>query len=316
MTSVGEGEVTLRRRSPRVPLPWLWALSIALVACQSPAASTTAGAPSNGGTGSVIAAVPSTSSSPASAGSSERPASSASAAGPSAAPHLTYVALGDSLLFALAKDCEGCSSATIAYGTRLATDLGRPVEVHNLTMHNGLNSAGLRSYLENNTAAGSALEEVVTAVSGADIVTITIGFNDIAFDDGAGAAALVKAFEANLDVILDRVVAARTGRPTILRVTEIYNNGIAPKPAEDPDGPGTGVSFWKPIVEAQNAAICRSAVRHDAICVDIYHAFNGPKGLGSPAALGYLGADGTHPSQKGQDAIAATLIASGYAPLK
>ena len=106
-------------------------------------------------------------------------------------------------------------------------------------------------------------------------------------------------FKANLDAILGRIEALRDGKPTTVLVTQIYNNGGA---------------AWRQIVEAQNDVICEVAQQHDAACVDIYHPFNGPDGSGSPAALGYLGADGTHPSQRGMEVIAAALTESGFPP--
>jgi lysophospholipase L1-like esterase len=61
---------------------------------------------------------------------------------------------------------------------------------------------------------------------------------------------------------------------------------------------------------------CEVAGRHDAVCVDLYAAFNGPDGSIDPVALGYFGPDGTHPNQKGMELIATTLGAAGYEPLR
>jgi lysophospholipase L1-like esterase len=205
------------------------------------------------------------------------------------APHLTYVALGDSLLFAAEEDCDGCTSAAVIYGQQLQDALGMPVEVHNLTMHNSLDSRGLRRYLENGAKIGRVAEDVFRAVASADIVSVTIGFNDFG---GPAPASAVTSFAANLDAILGRIDALREGKPTTVLVTQIYNNG------------GTE---WTPLVEAQNEVICDLAAKHEATCVDIYHAFNGPDGSGSPVALGYLGADQTHPSQRGMEVIADAL---------
>jgi lysophospholipase L1-like esterase len=239
-------------------------------------------------------------------------------ASPSASPTepgLSYVALGDSLLYALYTDCDGCTSAVVGYGAAIAADLKVPVVVHNLTMHNGLNSSGLLGYLEQGASLGLISEDAFTAVAGADIVTVSIGFNDVAFDDRHVADELLQAFESNLDGIVTRIEALRAGKPTLIRLIGIYNNGIAATPATDPDGPDTGIDVWKPIVEAQNKAVCRVAKKHNVECVDLYRPFNGKDGTASPGARGLLGADGVHPSQKGQDAIAAALIAAGWEPL-
>jgi lysophospholipase L1-like esterase len=246
----------------------------------------------------------------------DEPSASTTATPAPDVPHLTYVALGDSLLYALELDCEGCTSAAVIYGKQLETDLGMPVEVHNLTMHNGLTTPGLLKYLETGTRIGRTEENARTAVAAADIVSVTIGFNDSALSDKDNLGPFVKTYASTLDAILDEIDALRAGKPTMVRVTTIYNNGIAERPELDPDGPGTGVSAWKPITEAQNEAICDVAASHQAICVDLYRAFNGRDGLSSPAAQGYLGRDGTHPSQLGMEVIAAALAGVGYAPLR
>ena len=207
-------------------------------------------------------------------------------------PHLTYVALGDSLLFAAEEDCDGCTSAAVIYGQQLQDALDTPVEVHNLTMHNSLDSAGLRRYLEKGAKIGRVAEDTFAAVASADIVSVTIGFNDFGYPAPATA---VTPFAANLDTILGRIRELRGDKATTILVTQIYNNGGA---------------SWTPIVEAQNDVICDLAAKHHATCVDIYHPFNGPDGSGSPAAQGYLGADQTHPSQRGMEVIAEAMAAA------
>lgn len=281
-------------------------VAAALVACGN------AAAPTSGGATGAIAATP-TSAAPATSIPSAAPATVAVT--PSG-PHLTYVALGDSLLYALEEDCNSCTSAAVTYGTKASADLGIPVEVHNLTMHNGLASATLLAYLRQGTQIGRNPEEVRQAVASADIVSVTIGFNDSTMGAADNLAAFTEKYGANLDAILAQIGTLRAGKPTLVLVTDIYNNGIAAQPANDPDGPGTGVDIWKPIVDAQNKVICAVAKAHAALCVDIYHPFNGPKGLSSPDEAGYLGPDGVHPSQLGQDVIAEAMSKVGYGPLR
>lgn len=216
-------------------------------------------------------------------------------------PGLSYVALGDSLLFAAREDCNGCTSAAAMYGEQLATDLETPVNVHNLTMHNSLTSTMLLGYFERGARVGRDPEDLFDAVAGADIISLTIGFNDASSPDPGNIPALVKAFGANLEGILGHIDALRAGKPTAIRVTNIYNNG------------GTS---WTQVVEAMNQVICDVAARHDAVCVDIYRPFMGPDGTSDPVTLGYLGEDRTHPSQLGMEVIAAALIASGPAALR
>jgi lysophospholipase L1-like esterase len=216
-------------------------------------------------------------------------------------PRLRYVALGDSILFAAEGDCDRCESAAVIYGAQASADLGRPVDVFNLTMHNSLTTPRLLEYLTRGARTGRPEADLFDALAGADIVSVTIGFNDLPGPVPLNNEPLMDAYDAQLEAILDRIEKLRDGKPTLLLLTQIYNNG----------GP-----FWTSTVEAQNEVICRVAKRHDAVCVDVYRAFNGADGTASPAALGYLAADDTHPSQLGQEAIAATLNAAGYGPLE
>jgi lysophospholipase L1-like esterase len=139
------------------------------------------------------------------------------------------------------------------------------------------------------------------AIVGADVVSVTIGFNDADNSSATAIPTITKTFEENLEGILDRIQELRAGKRTAIRVTNLYNNG----------GPG-----WAALVEAVNAVTCRVAERHDAICVDVYKAFNGPDGTTDPLALHYLGPDGVHPSQAGMNVIADALAAAGYEPLR
>ena len=218
-------------------------------------------------------------------------------------PRLSYVALGDSILFADEGDCGGgdCTSAAVLYGEKLGAALGLPVDVHNLTMHNSLTSEGLLTYLQRGARFGRVGEDLWDTIAGADVVSVTIGFNDANNRVATQIPKITAAFEANLEGILDKIEELRAGKRTAIRVTNLYNNG----------GP-----TWTPLVEAVNAATCKVAERHGAICVDIYEAFNGADGTGDPITLHYLGPDGVHPSQAGMDAIADVLAAAGYDPLR
>jgi lysophospholipase L1-like esterase len=121
---------------------------------------------------------------------------------------------------------------------------------------------------------------------------------------------------ANLDAILGEIDMRRAGKPTIVRVTNLYN-ALIPEPGQpEPYGdfPGYGATVWREMTETQNEAICRAAEQHAAICVDIYHAFNGPDGTSSSFPL--LGPDMTHPNQLGMDTIAQAIAETGFAPLR
>jgi lysophospholipase L1-like esterase len=164
------------------------------------------------------------------------------------------------------------------------------------------------------------------AVAGADIVIVTIGHNDTpwnATDDdcdgdsptftwaayaGACVTALAARHERELGHVLGTIELLRAGKPTAIRVTTDYNDIIgwpqAPAAATDPS---------VEVLDAFFAATCRAAEAHGAVCVDVYHSFNGSLGRGAAGEL--LAEDYTHPSGIGQRRIADLLIGGGLAPL-
>jgi hypothetical protein len=64
-----------------------------------------------------------------------------------------------------------------------------------------------------------------------------------------------------------------------------------------------------------DAMICRVALAHDAVCVDLAPAFNGPK-LDQAAAAGLINSDGIHGLAAGQDLVAQTIAKAGFSELK
>ena len=160
---------------------------------------------------------------------------------------------------------------------------------------------GLLAYLRHGARFGQDPEDLWDAVSGANVISLTIGFNDTVTPSASAIPRLTELYQEKLDAVMAEIVALRAGKRTAIRVTNIYNNG----------GPS-----WTATVEAMNDVACEVAARYEAVCVDIYTAFNGADGALDPAALGLLGADATHPSQQGMEVIARTLAEAGYEPLE
>ena len=59
------------------------------------------------------------------------------------------------------------------------------------------------------------------------------------------------------------------------------------------------------VYDQWNAMECDRAKAHGFACVDVYHAFNGPKGDKPSGSVNTI--DGAHPSQAGNDLIAGLL---------
>jgi lysophospholipase L1-like esterase len=102
---------------------------------------------------------------------------------------------------------------------------------------------------------------------------------------------------------------ADQGEPTAVRVLTFYNDLIGWPPA--PPGSETASAN---VIDAFNLVICDAAAAHDAECIDVYHAFNGPDGRQPAGDL--LEIDYTHPNQAGHQKMAELLHAAGLAPLE
>jgi lysophospholipase L1-like esterase len=243
---------------------------------------------------------------------------------PSTSRPWSLVVVGDSIPFNSPDDCPGCTGFVDRYAAAITLVTGHPVTVQNLSQHNGLQIDGLLAELANDQPRRVAL-------AGADIVVVSIGFNDIGWirlDDtcdgptpdtepmdwtkytAACGTSSAASFKPKLERIYADIVALRAGKPTILRTTNRYNDAIA---ASWSAGKGEALKGSRAVVEAWNAMACKAAQLNGFVCVDIYHALNGPDGA---KPLGdFVGKDETHPSDRGNEVIAGVLTDVGYAPL-
>lgn len=248
--------------------------------------------------------------------------------GPSVAPsspgvELSLVGLGDSIPGG--HSCEApCRSYVALLGDLAAAALGRPVTVTNLATNDGLTSDGLLQRVQTDASHR-------TAIAGADLVTLQVGFNDwqgSCMFDGLEACLTRNGMTAaaNVGAILDEIAALRDGRPTAIRVVTSYDPYVGTARAsewwgfEEADRAAFEAGFGAALT-AFNASLCAQAAAHDARCVDTRTAVNGPawdqEALPEPApgALVKGGDDHVHPTAAGHELVAATIAALGFDPL-
>lgn len=279
--------------------------------------------------GSAATPSPPLASSVASAAATPSSATSTPAASPSAAPSPTVgpdawllVAIGDSIPFNSPNDCPGCVGFVDRYAAAIRAKTGHEVVVQNLSKHNGLQVDGLLTDLASDPSRK-------TALSDADIIIVGIAHNDVPMNrnddpcDGPNGdnpdwskytkACIAKAaaiFKPKYESVFQQISEMRAGKPTILRAINRYNDWIGwPGGSLSPEG----VTATKLVVDAWSDTICTAAKANGFVCADIYTAFNGPDGLTASGDL--VASDYTHPSDKGNEVIADTLIKLGYAPL-
>jgi lysophospholipase L1-like esterase len=233
---------------------------------------------------------------------------------------LSIVTIGDSIAYAR-ETCDGCPSFTTLFEQMLSDDTSTHVTSQNLSNPAPLISLRLLDRIKNS-------EPLREAVADADIVIVSTGHDDTpwnAIDDGCDGADVVDVLtwklytgpcvvqvaqrhEDELKAILDEVESLRDGEPTAVRVLTDYNDIIGWEHAA-PGSTDTSVE----VLDAFHDATCKAAEAHGAVCVDVYHAFNGADGR--KAAGDLLADDYLHPSAKGQKRIAELLMDAGIAPL-
>jgi lysophospholipase L1-like esterase len=233
----------------------------------------------------------------------------------------SLVVVGDSIAFNSPEDCPGCTGFVDRYAEAIMAETGHPVEVQNLSRHDGLQIDGLLLDLE--TDDFSFRRE---ALAKADIIIVNIAHNDVAWGrdddpcdgptgdnpdwskfDATCAAEAAEIFRPKFERLYAQIVDLRAGKPTIFLTVNRYNDWIG-------DGvPSEAIQATHAVVDAWSAMVCKAATSNGFLCADIYHTFNGADGLqGAPDLLAQ---DFTHPSDKGNEVIAQVLSSSGYAPL-
>jgi lysophospholipase L1-like esterase len=230
-----------------------------------------------------------------------------------------YVALGDSVPFG-AGDVGG-KSFVRTYAHFIEQDTGATVRVHNLAAAGGTSRDLLNQLRQDN--------KVQRLLKGAEIVTISIGGNDLEahigdyVDKRCGGPdnqkcfrAAVTAFKPTWNAILTEILRFRDKDQWVIRVTNDYN----PFPGNARAAANLGKTFgnvFTGYLRQLNAYRCATAERNGIRCADVAKAFNGPETNESAFAKGLIGTDEfAHPSAKGHELIAETLRALGYRPLQ
>jgi lysophospholipase L1-like esterase len=245
--------------------------------------------------------------------------SSSSPMSPPRPATLHLVAIGDSIPFGQ-HFCGGCETFVDLYGAYVKRRIGVPVAVRNLSQDTEINSSDLRREM----LSSSSMRDAVAA---ARIVTVSIGHNDTPWNSstdpchsggypnqtwmdykGACVRRSVDLYRRNLATVLATIQTLRKGQPTLVLVTNDYEDLIG-----DPAVPTSAYQITRNIVAAFAQTTCHVAKVEHAICIDTYQAFNGAHGLANPSSL--LEADHTHPNETGHQLIATLLEKVNLAPI-
>lgn len=251
----------------------------------------------------------------------------------------TYLAMGDSNVYGPAEACGGCTAYPVLLADAIPARTGHPVTLLNASQWNRLTVHKLLDEIRADDWGGSSGAEPWSrlpgaspspraAIAAADIITIQVGFNDLPWldwtdpcsstFDRACEDSVIPRMVADLDAILDEVDALRAGRPTAVRVANLFNDvipgGYDNSQFYSPDVIAQGRTGVKSFVDRLSSAMCRVARRHDAVCLDLYALFNG-RAHRTPVAVGIFTPEFGDINQPGQDLIAEEVLDLGFRPL-
>lgn len=246
----------------------------------------------------------------------------ASSAPASVSSPLPLVVIGDSIPYNSQQDCPSCRGFVSQYADALAKATGREVTSKNRSTHTGATLPDLMEDLPGLQDEITSADAIVVGIAhnsfplneetpcGSPVDRLSGVIKDWSRVNQACATASAQTYRPMYDELFSTVAGWRTGKPTILRTINRYNDWI---------GSGqltlTPEEAAKTVVlhDAWNTMLCESAEASGFTCIDVYHAFNGPDGSKPSGDL--LAADYTHPSQLGNNEIAKLLTAEGFAPL-
>lgn len=236
----------------------------------------------------------------------------------------SLVVVGDSIGYNSPLVCPGCTGFVDRYADAVSDATHHPVEVRNYSQPM-LKVDALLEELETDTFRREAL-------ANADIIVVSIAFNDVPWlrnddpcDGPSGnlpdwskystncAAAAAEAFRPKFESVYAQIAALRSGKPTILRTINRYNDWIGWTGQGGEGVPPEAADATRVVLDAWNSMVCEAAEASYFTCADIYHTFNGRDGLAPSGDL--LAKDYTHPSDKGNEVIASALADLGLAPL-
>lgn len=223
------------------------------------------------------------------------------------APGSPVVGLGDSVMSGSQCDCA-------TFLSTYATELGRLTGLHHDAINlgvDGLTADDLWQSLRTDPATRSA-------VSGADVIVVTVGANDLSpavarFESADGCdesciGAVVEPMERALSDSLDVVHVLR--KPGALVLVTNYWNVYAVGPALEADFGPEWAGFSESMTARANASIAAVTAAHGDTVVDLLAAFGAP--ADQPALLLE---DGDHPNAAGSQRIAEALLAATTHPV-
>ena len=270
----------------------LAAIALFFAACAAPPSTSTPTAQANIATDTAPTATK--------IASPNTPASTATPSGPS----WTYVAFGDSWPYGA--HCNGCRPFPVLYADGLAATTDHRIDFVNLTTNGGTSQSLLKSI--------QTSEKTRDAIMSADIIVIATGGNDfepafnLSMAGNCGGAdqldcfrEVAEGYRLSFNEILTEIEALRKGQPTAIRLVATSNEFLADPGLIEALGADFGKTSGVAITKMNRDVICEITAKHNAECVDLGLALNGPDLL-RPQDVN---------TQEAMQTVADALLASG-----
>ena len=219
-------------------------------------------------------------------------------------PSWTYVAFGDSWPYGA--HCNGCRPFPVLYADGLAATTDHRIDFVNLTTNGGTSQSLLKSI--------QTSEKTRDAIMSADIIVIATGGNDfepafnLSMAGNCGGAdqldcfrEVAEGYRLSFNEILTEIEALRKGQPTAIRLVATSNEFLADPGLIEALGADFGKTSGVAITKMNRDVICEITAKHNAECVDLGLALNGPDLL-QPQDVN---------TQEAMQTVADALLASG-----
>jgi len=121
---------------------------------------------------------------------------------------------------------------------------------------------------------------------------------------------LYEPYVENLKAVYEEILTLRNGKPTIIRAVDFYNPLISLHRENNMETECTHC------FETFNTAVRKAAEAFNVPLISVYDAFNGIDHNEDPREKRYIGSDGEHTTDKGQQVIADLLSEAGYEPIE
>jgi len=211
------------------------------------------------------------------------------------------------------------------YAKNIEDDTGKRVRVTDFTT-GGLSAIEVLDKIQN--ADTTKEENLRSHIAGADIIVLFVNElgdpsrggvqggieNCVDYESGKPpdtcSNEMYLPYTENIKSIYNAIFSLRNGLPTIIRATDLYNPVISEHRNNNVEVECTEC------FETHNLAVRNAADAFNIPFVSIYDAFNGPDHNEDPREKGYIGDDGIHASEIGQQVIADLLSDVGYDPVE